>query len=130
MAQLAHGRLRDKLPELERALAGGVGPYQRLLLARQLAHIDFLDAAIAEVSAEIAERLHPFEPALEQLATIPGVGRRTAEVLVAEIGTDMSRFPRPAHLASWAGMCPGNDESAGKRRSGKTGTAVLGSGRH
>jgi transposase len=120
MAQLAQGRLRDKLPELERALAGRVGPHQRFLLARQLAHIDFLDAAIADVSAEIAQRLQPCVDALERLATIPGIGRRTAEVLVAEIGTDMSRFPTGAHLASWAGMCPGNDESAGKRRSGKT----------
>jgi transposase len=120
MAQLAHGRLREKLPALERALAGRVGPHQRFLLAQQLAHIDFLDTTIAEVSTEIAERLRPFGPALEQLATIPGVGRRTAEVLIAEIGTDMHRFPTAAHLASWAGMCPGNDESAGKRRSGKT----------
>jgi transposase len=120
MAQLAQGRLRDKLPELERALAGRVGPHQRFLLARQLAHIDFLDAAIAEVSAEIAARLRPCDAELVRLATIPGVGRRTAEVLVAEIGTDMRRFPSAAHLASWAGMCPGNDESAGKRRSGKT----------
>jgi transposase len=120
MAQLAQGRLRDKLPALERALAGCIGAHQRFLLARQLAHIDFLDASIAEVSAEIAERLRPCEAELERLATIPGVGRRTAELLVAEIGTDMSRFPTAAHLASWAGMCPGNDESAGKRHSGKT----------
>jgi transposase len=120
MAQLAHGRLRDKLPELERALSGRVGPHQRFLLAQQLAHIDFLDAAIAEVSAQITERLRPFEEELQRLVTIPGIGRRTAEVLLAEIGTEMHRFPTPAHLASWAGMCPGNDESAGKRRSGKT----------
>jgi transposase len=120
MAHLAQGRLRDKLPALERALAGCMGAHQRFLLARQLAHIDFLDASIAEVSAEIAERLRPCEAELERLATIPGVGRRTAELLVAEIGTDMRRFPTAAHLASWAGMCPGNDESAGKRRSGKT----------
>ena len=120
MAQRAQRRLRDKLPELERALVGCVGPHQRFLLARQLAHIDFLDAAIAEISVEIAERLRPFANELERLDTIPGVGRRTAELLVAEIGTDMSRFPTPGHLASWAGMCPGNDESAGKRRSGKT----------
>jgi transposase len=120
MAQLAQGRLRDKRPELERALAGRIGPHQRFLLARQLAHIDFLDTAITEVSAEIAQRLQSCADALERLATIPGIGRRTAEVLIAEIGTDMSRFPTPGHLASWAGMCPGNDESAGKRRSGKT----------
>ena len=120
MAQLAQGRLRDKLPGLERALAGRVGSHQRFLLARQLAHIDFLDASIAEVSAEIAGRLRPCEAKLERLATIPGVGPRTAELLVAEIGTDMSRFPTSGHLASWAGMCPGNDESAGKRRSGMT----------
>ncbi len=120
MAQLAQGRLREKLPALERALAGCIGPHQRFLLARQLAHIDFLDASITDVSAEIAERLRPCVAELERLASIPGVGRRTAELLVAEIGTDMSRFPTAAHLASWAGMCPGNDESAGKRRSGKT----------
>ena len=120
MAQLAQGRLRDKLPALERALAGCVGSHQRFLLAQQLAHVDFLDASIAEVSAEIAARLRPVEGELERLATIPGIGRRTAEVLVAELGTDMNRFPTPGHLASWAGMCPGNDESAGKRRSGKT----------
>ena len=120
MAQLAQGRLRDKLPALERALAGCVGSHQRFLLARQLAHIDFLDASIAQVNTEIAARLRPVEDEMERLATIPGIGRRTAEVLAAEIGADMSRFPTAAHLASWAGMCPGNDESAGKRRSGKT----------
>ncbi len=124
LAQLAQGRLRDKLPELERALAGRVGAHQRFLLARQLTHVDFLDASIAEVSAEIADRLRPLEAALERLATIPGVGRRTAEVLIAEIGVDMSRFPTAAHLASWAGMCPGSDESAGKRRSGRKRAAV------
>jgi hypothetical protein len=89
-------------------------------LARQLVHIDFLDASIMEVSAEIAERLRSVADALERLASIPGIGRRTAEVLIAEVGTDMDRFPTGAHLASWAGMCSGNDESAGKRRSGKT----------
>jgi transposase len=120
MAQLAQGRLREKLSVLERALAGRIGPHQRCLLARQLAHIDFLDAALAEVSTAIAARLRPCEDDLERLATIPGVGRRTAEVLVAEIGADMTRFPTAAHLASWAGMCSGNDQSADKRRSGKT----------
>jgi transposase len=120
LAQLAKGRLREKLPALERALVGRFGAHQRFLVAQQLAHLDFLDAAIAEVSAEVAERLRPFEDALTRLDTIPGIGRYVAETLVAEIGTDMSRFPSAAHLASWAGMCPGNNESGGKRRRGKT----------
>jgi transposase len=120
LAQLAKGRLREKLPALERALVGRFGAHQRFLVAQQLAHLDFLDAAIAEVSAEVAERLRPFEDALTRLDTIPGIGRYVAETLVAEIGTDMSRFPTAAHLASWAGMCPGNNESGGKRRRGKT----------
>jgi transposase len=120
LADLARGRLRAKLPQLERALAGRSGQHQQFLLARQLAHIDYLDELIAQVSAEIAERLRPLEATLTRLDTIPGVGRRTAEDLLAEIGTDMSRFPTAAHLASWAAMCPGNQESAGKQRSGKT----------
>lgn len=120
LAQLAQGRLREKRPALERALAGRMGPHQRFLLARQLAHLDFLDAAIADLSAEIAERLRPFAAEQARLETIPGVGQRTAETLLAEIGPDVSRFPTAGHLASWAGMCPGQDESAGKRRSGRT----------
>ena len=120
MADLARAKLREKLPQLERALSGGFGPHQRFLVARQLAHIDYLEELIAEVSAEIAEVLRPFDRTLERLDEIPGVGRQTAEVIVAEAGTDMSRFPTAKHLASWAGMCPGNHESAGKRRSGKT----------
>jgi transposase len=120
LAQLARGRLRAKIPQLERALAGRVAPHQRFLLAQQLAHLDYLDEAIERVSVEVAERLRPVEAAIERLDTIPGVGRRTAEILVAEIGLDMGRFPTAGHLASWAGMCPGHDESAGKRRSGRT----------
>jgi transposase len=120
LAQLARGRLREKIPQLEQALAGQFGPHHRFLIAQQLAHIDFLDAALERVSAEIGERLCPFEPELERVQTLPGVGRRTAEILVAEIGTDLTRFPSARHLASWAGLCPGNDESAGKRRSGRT----------
>jgi transposase len=85
-----------------------------------LAHIDFLDAAIAQVSAEVADRLRPVEEALDRLDAVPGIGRPGAEALIAEIGTDMTRFPTAEHLASWAGMCPGNNESAGKRRSGRT----------
>jgi transposase len=120
LADLARGQLRAKLPALEQALQGQVGAHQRFLLARQLAHIDFLDEQIAQVSAELAERLRPDEDDLERLDTIPGISRRIAEIVVAEIGTDMDRFPSAAHLASWAGMCPGSNESAGKRLSGRT----------
>jgi transposase len=120
LADLARGRMREKLPALERALAGRVGPHQRFLLAEQLAHIEYLDASIDRVSGEIQARLGPDEDAIARLVTIPGVGRRTAEVLVAEIGTDMRQFPTARHLASWAGLCPGNNESAGKRKSGRT----------
>ena len=120
LADLAQGQLRKKLPELERALVGRFGAHQRFLVARQLAHLDELDGLIAEVSAEIAERVRPGEDAVTRLDGIPGVGRTTAEVRVAEIGTDMTRFPTDAHLASWAALCPGHHESAGKRTSGKT----------
>ena len=120
LAQLAKGRLREKLPDLERALAGSFTAHQRFLVAEHLAHIDFLEAAIERVSAEIAERLRPCAEAVARLDTIPGIGPYLAEALIAEIGTDMSRFPTSAHLASWAGMCPGNHASAGKRRSGRT----------
>ncbi len=120
VAGLVHGRMQAKVPELERALAGRFGPHQRFLVARQLRHIDELDHLIEEVSGEIAERMRPFEEEIALLDTIPGIGRWQAEVMLAEIGSDMSRFPTAGHLASWAGMCPGNNESAGKRKSGKT----------
>ncbi len=120
LAELAQGQLRKKLPDLERALTGRMAAHQRFLLAQQLAHVDFLGAQLERVSAEIRERLRPFEAALAALEGIPGVGRRTAEILLAELGTDMARFPTAGHLASWAGMCPGNNESAGKRKSGRT----------
>jgi transposase len=120
MAELARGKMRAKRGLLERALAGRMAAHQRFLLTEQLSHIDALDESIARVSGEIAERMRPFAEALERLDTIPGIGERMAEILVAEIGVDMSRFPSAAHLASWAGMCPGNQESAGKRINGKT----------
>lgn len=120
LAGMARGRLQDKRPQLEEALRGLIGPHQQMLLAAQLRHIDFLDREIGRLSEEIEERMRPFEKDLEGLETIPGVARRTAEMIVAEIGTDMSRFPLDSHIASWAGMCPGNNESAGKRKSGRT----------
>jgi transposase len=120
LAQFAQGRLREKIPQLERALVGCVGPHQRFLVAEQVAHIDSLAEAIARVSAEIAARVHPQEDAIARLDTIPGVGRAVAEALVAEIGPNPTRFPSARHLASWAGLCPGNYDSGGKRRGGTT----------
>jgi len=120
IAELAQGKLREKRPALARAVRGQIGPHQRFLLAQQLAHIEQLEATIAAVNAEIEARLLPVAAEQERLQTIPGVGVRTAQVLLAEVGPDVSRFPTAGHLASWAGMCPGNDESAGKRRSGQT----------
>jgi transposase len=96
LADLAQGRLRDKRASLARAVAGCMGAHQRFLLAEQLAHYDALNQSIDRVSAEIAERVHPFEPIIERMDAIPGIGRRVAEVLVAEVGTDMSRFPTAA----------------------------------
>jgi transposase len=119
LADLAKGKLRTKIPTLERALVGRFGAHQRFLVRQQLAHIDYLGEGITRLSAEIAERVRPFEDALTRLDEIPGVGRTTAEVIVAELGTDMSRFPTDAHAASWAALCPGHHESAGKRQSGK-----------
>jgi transposase len=120
LAELAKGRLRSKLPELEAALQGRFGAHQRFLLARQLAHLDHLESLIAELDQEVAERLRPVEPVLARLQTIDGVGRRTAEVLAAELGLEMDRFPDEKHVASWAAMCPGQHESGGKKKSGKT----------
>lgn len=120
MAEMAKGRMREKIPQLQAALKGRFGAHQRFMVAHQLGHIDFLDGAIEELNQEIVERMRPFEWALELLVTIPGVGQRTAQVMVAEIGVEMKRFPTSRHLTSWAGMCPGNNESAGKRKSGRT----------
>lgn len=120
MAALAKGRLREKREVLVQALAGRVKPHHRFLLTELLCQIDNLDETIGRFDAEIEGACRPFEASVAWLDTIPGVSRATAEVVIAEIGTDMSRFPTARHLAAWAGVAPGNDESAGKRRSGKT----------
>lgn len=120
MAQFARGRMREKIPQLEQALSGTVGPHQRFLLAEQLAHIDYLDAAIQRVSAEIATRVAACADDVERLDTITGVGPVTAQAIIAEVGTDMGRFPSANHLTAWAGLAPGNNISAGKRKSGRT----------
>jgi len=120
LAELARGRLRRKLPALREALAGRFrSEHHGLLVSQILAHIDYLDETIAFLSARIEEVITPLSRERELLETIPGVARLGAEVLIAELGVDMSVFPSSAHLASWAGQCPGNHESAGKRRSGK-----------
>jgi transposase len=120
LADLAVGQVRRKRVALEAALAGRVDARHRLLLGQHLAHIDFLAGQIAALDTAIAGHLRADEDLVARLDEIPGVGRRTAEVLAAEVGTDVSRFPSADHLTSWAGVCPGQDESAGKRRSGRT----------
>lgn len=125
LAAMARGRLKEKRAELERALEGRLTPSQRFVLGELLRRADELEAALRRVSEqitkEVGESPNPFvAEAVRLLQTIPGVGERVAEVIVSEIGVDMSRFASEAHLSSWAGMSPGNNESAGKRRSGKT----------
>jgi transposase len=120
LADLARGKLRAKLPALREALEGRFEPDHALVIGAILAHLDFLEEQIDRLSDAIEEQLGPFATGVRLATTIPGVAARTAQVMVAEIGTDMSRFPSAGHLASWAGRCPGNHQSAGKRRSGRT----------
>jgi transposase len=120
LAHCARGTMQHKIPQLVQALTGRFGAHERFLVAHHLALIDFLDAEIAQMDAEVAQRLGPFEAEIARLDTIPGVNRRTAEVLLAEIGADLHRFPTAGHLAAWAGLAPGNNMSGGKRRGGKT----------
>jgi transposase len=127
MAELARGRMQSKKEELSQALLGRVREHHRIILKELLHQIDSLDASIARLDQTIKEACTPFEPAIKRLDTIPGVARSIAETIVSEIGTDMSRFPSAAHLCAWAGVAPGNNQSAGKKLSGKTrkGNATL-----
>ncbi|HME04244.1 MAG TPA: IS110 family transposase [Solirubrobacteraceae bacterium] len=120
LAELAKGALRKKIPALRHALAGTFEPHHTLIVSHILAHLDYLDEAIATLSADVERRLTPFAHKAELLTTITGVAERNSQVILAELGPDMSRFPSDRHAASWVAICPGNDESAGKRRSGNT----------
>lgn len=120
LAGLAQGRLRQKQTALVAALTGRVRPVHRFLLREQLAHLTAIETAIDHVSGEIARCLTPFQTEIDLLDTIPGIGRRTAETILAEIGTDLARFGTAPRLAAWTGVCPGQDRSAGRQRSGRT----------
>jgi transposase len=120
MAELARMRLRSKIPQLKEALTGQFTEHHRFMVRSLLRQVDHIDQQIESFDQRIEAVMSPVEQAaVKQLDEVPGFDRRTGENLIAEIGTDMSRFPSARHLASWAGLCPGNDESAGKRRSGK-----------
>jgi transposase len=116
LADLAVGRLRAKYDALVPALQGLMGDHQRFLLGQLWGHIDELTMRIASLDEEMVRRVDPQEATIRLLCTIPGISRRTAEVIVAELGTDMTRFPDAAHTAAWAGLAPGQNESAGKRK--------------
>lgn len=120
LADFAQKKLKSKKEELKLALEGRMGAHQLLMIEKQLNHIDYLDELISELDEEIEKRMLPFAEDLELLDSIPGVGKRTAQQIIAEVSTDMSRFPTPGHLCSWAGMTPGHDERAGKKKSAKT----------
>jgi transposase len=121
LAELSKGRLRNKKQELQAALQGLFRPQHSLLLSPMLAHIEYLEDSIATCEAQIDELCRPFTEEIELLDTEPGVGKRAAQDLIAEIGVDMTRFPSAKHLCSWAKLSPGNNESAGKRKTGHTG---------
>jgi len=120
LAEMAQGRLRNKIPELEGALEGRVTTHHRFLLRELLDHLYFVESKMRRIEQEIEVRLGPFPSEVARLCTIPGVDRVTAWGVLAEVGLNMSQFPDAQNLASWAGLCPGSHESAGKRKSGKT----------
>lgn len=120
LADLAKGRLRDKHEELEKALKGVIGPHQRVVIGCQLQHLAFLEAQIARLDEEVAGRMGPLQEHIQLADSIPGIDVRAAQDILGEMGTDMSQFPDAAHLSSWAGVSPGNNKSAGKRKSGRT----------
>jgi transposase len=120
LAELALGRLRKQLPRLRPALTGRVTEHHRFVLKLFLDEVEMVEEWVRRLEERIEAVLSPFAEAVRRWTTIPGVDRRTAQAVAAEIGTDMSRFPTEGHLSAWAGMCPGNDESAGRRRTGKT----------
>jgi transposase len=120
LADLARGRMRPKIPDLQQAMVGRFGPHHAFLCRMHLDRIDALDRDITALSQRIEAVMAPFQDLLTRLDTIPGVNQHVAQVIIAETGGDMTQFPTPAHLASWAGVCPGNHASGGKRKSGKT----------
>jgi transposase len=120
LAQLARRRLRAKIPELEKALCGNLRPHHRIIIEQLLSDIGLFAAQIAELDALLETLLRKDDDDINRLDGMPGINRRIAEVIIAEAGTDMSRFPTEHHFASWIGICPGQNESAGKRKSGKT----------
>jgi transposase len=120
LADLARGRLRTKRDQLAQAVVGRFAAHHAFMIAEQLSHLDYLDEAMDRVSSEIEQRLEEEWEAVELLDSVPGISQRAAQIVVAELGADLRRFPSAKHLASWAGMCPGNKASGGKRLSGKT----------
>ena len=120
IADKALRQMRKKIPKLEEALRGFMGEHQKTMLRLMLKHIDILEEQVLSLDQEIQERMKPVHDQVSLIDSIPGVGERSAQVIIAELGINMNQFPSASHLASWAGLCPGNNESAGKRRSGKT----------
>jgi transposase len=120
LAQMAKGLLRRKLPQLELALEGRVNPHHRFLLNLLMDHLEFVEGKILELETEIAERLQPVQDVVTRLCSVPGIDRISAWGIISEVGLDMQQFADAAHLASWAALCPGNWESAGKSKSGRT----------